>query len=71
MCCLVGVEIISSVWVVRSLSEKRVLMSIVYQCQCMVQSGQLMSGRLRSPPTQSTYSFCVRTVTFAKASAFT
>ena len=52
--CLVGVVIICSVWVVRSMSKKRWLMSIGYECPCMVQSGQLMSGRLRSPPTQST-----------------
>ena len=52
--CLVGVVIICSVWVVRSMSKKRWLMSAGYECPCMVQSGQLMSGRLRSPPTQST-----------------
>ena len=51
--CLIGVVIICSVWVVRSMSKKRLLMSIGYECPCMVQSGQLMSGRLRSPPTQS------------------
>ena len=49
--CLVGVVIICSVWVVRSMSMKRLLMSTGYECPCMVQSGQLMSGRLRSPPT--------------------
>ena len=52
--CLVGVVIICSVWVVISMSKKRLLMSEGYACPCMVQSGQLMSGRLRSPPTQST-----------------
>ena len=52
--CLVGVVIICSVCVVRSVSKKRWLMSTGYECPCMVQSGQLMSGRLRSPPTQST-----------------
>ena len=56
--CLVGVVIICSVWVVRSMSKKCWLLSAGYECPCMVQSGQLMSGRLRSPPTQST-SFCV------------
>ena len=40
--------------IARSMSEKRVLVSKVHQCPFMVQSGQLMSGRLRSPPTQST-----------------
>ena len=49
--CLVGVVIICSVWVVISMSKKRLLMSEGYACPCMVQSGQLMSGRLRSPPT--------------------
>ena len=52
--CLIGVVIICSVWVVRSMSKKRWLMSTGYGCPCMVHSGQLMSGRLRSPPTQST-----------------
>ena len=52
--CLVGVVIICSVWVVISMSKKRLLMSTWYECHCMVQSGQLMSGRLISPPTQST-----------------
>ena len=41
--CLVGVVIICSVWVVRSMSKKRLLMSTGYECPCMVQSGQLMS----------------------------
>ena len=49
-----GVVIICSVWVVRSMSKTRSLMSIGYECPCMVQSGQLMSRRLRSTPTQST-----------------
>ena len=57
--CLVGVVIICSVWVVRSMSKKRLLMSTRYECPCMVQSGQLMSGRLRSPPTQSTKFLCL------------
>ena len=48
-----------SVWVVRSMSKKRLLMSTGYECPCMVQSGQLMSGRLRSPPTQSTEFLCL------------
>ena len=52
--CLVGVVIICSVWFVRSMSKKYLPMSICYECPCMVQSGQLMSGRFRSPPTQST-----------------
>ena len=52
--CLVGVVIICSVWVVRSISKNRWLMSAGFECPCMVQSGQLMSGRLRSSPTQST-----------------
>ena len=52
--CLVGVVIICSVCVVRNMSKKRLLMSIGYECPCMVQLGQLMSVRLRSPPTQST-----------------
>ena len=51
---LVGVVTICSVWVVRSMSRKRLLMSMGYECPCMVESDQLMSGRLRSPPTQST-----------------
>ena len=41
--CLVGVVIICSVWVVISMSKKRLLMSEGYECPCMVQSGQLMS----------------------------
>ena len=45
--CLVGVVIICSVWVVRSMSKKRWFMSAGYECPCMVQPGQLMSGRLR------------------------
>ena len=57
--CLVGVVIICSVWVVRSMSKKRLFMSTGYECPCMVQSGQLMSGRLRSPPTQSTEFLCL------------
>ena len=57
--CLVGVVIICSVSVVRSLSKKHLLMSTGYECPCMVQSGQLMSGRLRSPPTQSTEFLCL------------
>ena len=57
--CLVGVVIICSVWVVRSMSKKRLLMSTGYECPCMVQSVQLMSGRLRSPPTQSTEFLCL------------
>ena len=36
--CLVGVVIICSVWVVRSMSKKRLLMSTGYECPCMVQS---------------------------------
>ena len=52
--CLVGGVIICSVWVVISMSKKRLLMSEGYECPCIVQPGQLMSGRLRSPPTQST-----------------
>ena len=56
---LVGVVIICSVWVVRRMSKKRLLMSTGYECPCMVQSGQLMSGRLRSPPTQSTKFLCL------------
>ena len=36
------------------MSRKRLLMSIGYECPCMVESDQLMSERLRSPPTQST-----------------
>ena len=48
-----------SLWVVRSMSKKRLLMSTGYECPCMVQSGQLMSGRLRSPPTQSTEFLCL------------
>ena len=40
--CLVGVVIICSVWVVRSMSKKRLLTSIGFECPCMVQSGQLM-----------------------------
>ena len=51
---LVGVVTICSVWVVRSMSRKRLLMSMGYECPCMVELDQLMSGRLRSPPTQST-----------------
>ena len=51
---LVGVVTICSVWVVGSMSRKRLLMSIGYECPCMVESDQLMSGRLRSPLTQST-----------------
>ena len=47
--------IICSVWVVISMSKKRLLMSEGYECPGLVQSGQLMSGRLRSPPTQSTF----------------
>ena len=35
--CLVGVVIICSVWVVRSMSKKRMLMSTGYECPCMVQ----------------------------------
>ena len=42
--CLVGVVIICSVWVVRSMSKKRWLMSTWYECPCMVLSGQLMSS---------------------------
>ena len=57
--CLVGVVIICSVWVVRSMSKKRMLMSTGYECPCMVQFGQLMSWRLRSPPTQSTEFLCL------------
>ena len=34
-------------------------MSTGYECPCMVQSGQLMSGRLRSPPIQSTEFLCL------------
>ena len=34
-------------------------MSTGYECPCMVQSGQLMSGRLRLPPTQSTEFLCL------------
>ena len=45
--CLVGVVIICSVWVVRSMSKKRLLMSTGYECPCMVQSGQLMSGEVK------------------------
>ena len=56
--CLVGVVIICSVWVVRSMSKKRLLMSTGYECPCMVQSDQLMSGR-GSPPTQSTEFLCL------------
>ena len=41
------------------MSKKRRLMSIGYECPCMVQSGQLMSGRLRSPSTQSTSFLCL------------
>ena len=37
--CLVGVVIISSVWVVRTMSKKRLLMSVGYECPCIVQSG--------------------------------
>ena len=33
---LVGVVIIRSVWVVRSMSKKRFLMSVEYECPCMV-----------------------------------
>ena len=58
---LVGVVTICSVWVVRSMSRKRLLMSIEYECHCMVESDQLMSGRLRSPSTKSTYSLCIWT----------
>ena len=57
--CLVGVVIICSVWVVISMSKKRLLMSEGYECPCKVQSGQLMSGRLRSPPPPRVHSFCV------------
>ena len=57
--CLVGVVIICSVWVVRSMSKKRLLMSTGYECPFMVQSDQWMSGRLRSPPTQSTEFLCL------------
>ena len=42
------------------MSKKRLLMSTGYECPCMVQWGQLMSGRLRSPPTpQSTEFLCL------------
>ena len=37
--CLVGVVIICSVWVVRSMFKKRLLMSVGYECPCIVQSG--------------------------------
>ena len=44
--CLIGVVIICSVWVVRSMSMKRWLMSTGYEFPCMVQSGQFMSGEI-------------------------
>ena len=57
--CLVGLVIICPVWVVGSMSKKRLLMSTGHECHCMVPSGQLMSGRIRSPPTQSTEFLCL------------
>ena len=51
---LVGVVTIYSVWVVRSMFRKRLLMSMGYECPCIVESDQLMSGRLRSPYTHNT-----------------
>ena len=38
-----------------TMSKKRLLMSTGYECPCMVQSGQLMSGMLRSPPPHPEY----------------
>ena len=41
------------------MSKKRLLSPIGYECPCMVQSGQLISVRLRSTPTQSTWFLCL------------
>ena len=42
--CLVGVVIICSVWVVISMSKKRLLMSEGYECPCMLEGKQSSSS---------------------------